>query len=93
MNLYLRVSLIIGILLYFAFLFLLLKKNSLNLKYTLLWLLTGVIMLLVVLVPGVIAVPLKAIGVVEWTNGIFCVDLIIFDHYINNDHINCFKDE
>ena len=49
MNLYLKISLIVAIILYFVFLFTLLKRNSLALKYTLLWLLTGIIMLLVVI--------------------------------------------
>lgn len=76
MNLYLRISLIVAIILYFVFLFTLLKRNSLALKYTLLWLLTGIIMLLVVIFPGILEVPLRAIGIVEWTNGIFALILL-----------------
>ena len=76
MNLYLRISLIVAIVLYFVFLFTLLKRNSLALKYTLLWLLTGIVMLFVVIFPGIIETPLRAIGIVEWTNGIFALILL-----------------
>lgn len=76
MNLYLRISLIVAICLYFMFLFWLLKKNNLTLKYTLLWLLTGVVMLLVVIFPTILETPLRAIGIVEWTNGIFALILL-----------------
>lgn len=53
-----------------------LKKNSLALKYTLLWLFTGIVMVLVVIFPSIIAVPLRHIGIVEWTNGIFALLLL-----------------
>ncbi|HAH17547.1 DUF2304 domain-containing protein [Eubacterium uniforme] len=75
MNEYLRISLLIAILLYYVFIFHLLKKDSLNLKYTLLWLLTGLVLLITVLFPVVLKYPLKKMGVVEWTNGIFALVL------------------
>ena len=75
MNEYLRISLLIAILLYYVFIFHLLKKDSLNLKYTLLWLLTGLVLLVTVLFPVVLKYPLKKMGVVEWTNGIFALVL------------------
>ncbi|MCR5628393.1 DUF2304 domain-containing protein [Eubacterium sp.] len=75
MNEYLRISLLIAILLYYVFIFHLLKKDSLNLKYTLLWLLTGLVLLITVLFPVVLRYPLKKMGVVEWTNGIFALVL------------------
>ena len=37
MNLYLRIALLVGIAVYFVCTFVLLKKKSFNLKYTLLW--------------------------------------------------------
>ena len=76
MNDYLRFFLLFALVLYFVFLFVLLKKNSLALKYTLLWFLTGVIMVIVVLFPNILAVPLKHMGIVEWTNGIFALLLL-----------------
>ena len=77
MNLYLRISLLFGIAVYFLFIFLLLKKKNLNLKYTLMWIIMGILMLLVVIFPNIIKVPLNMIGVVEWTNGIFAL-MILF---------------
>lgn len=73
MNEYLRFFLLFALVLYFIFLFVLLKKNSLALKYTLLWFLTGIIMVIVVIFPSVLEIPLKHMGVVEWTNGIFAL--------------------
>lgn len=76
MNEYLRFFLLAGLVIYFIFLFVLLKKNSLALKYTLIWLLTGILMTLVVIFPNIIAVPLRHMGIVEWTNGIFALILL-----------------
>ena len=77
MNEYLRISLLIGIAVYFLCIFFLLKKNSLNLKYTLLWIFLGIVFLLVVIFPVILKVPMQQIGVVEWTNGLFALLLLI----------------
>lgn len=76
MNEYLRIALLLGLLLYFICIFVMLKKNSLNLKYTLLWILTGILMVLVVIFPDILRVPLQKVGVVEWTNGLFALMLL-----------------
>lgn len=77
MNLYLRIALLIGIAVYFICTFVLLKKKSLNLKYTLLWIFLGIVFLLVVIFPVILKVPMQMIGVVEWTNGLFALLLLI----------------
>ena len=77
MNEYLRISLLIGIAVYFICIFFLLKKNSLNLKYTLLWIFLGIVFSLVVIFPVILKVPMQQIGVVEWTNGLFALLLLI----------------
>lgn len=77
MNLYLRIALIIGIAFYFICTFVLLKKKSFNLKYTLLWIFLGIVFLLVVIFPVILKVPMQKIGVVEWTNGLFALLLLI----------------
>ena len=77
MNEYLRVALLIGIAIYFICIFFLLKKNSLNLKYTLLWIFLGIVFLLVVIFPVILKAPMRMIGVVEWTNGLFALLLLI----------------
>lgn len=75
MNTSLRIVISIALLLYYIFIFYFLKKKSLTLKYTLLWLFTGGIMVLVVLFPGVLEAVLHAMGVVELTNGLFAIVL------------------
>lgn len=77
MNEYLRIALLIGIAIYFVCIFFLLKKNSLNLKYTLLWIFLGIVFLLVVIFPVILQAPMRMIGVVEWTNGLFALLLLI----------------
>lgn len=77
MNEYLRMALLIGIAIYFVCIFFLLKKRSLNLKYTLLWIFLGIVFLLVVIFPVILQVPMHMIGVVEWTNGLFALLLLI----------------
>lgn len=77
MNEYLRIALLVGIAVYFVCIFFLLKKNSLNLKYTLLWIFLGIVFLLVVIFPVILQAPMRMIGVVEWTNGLFALLLLI----------------
>lgn len=77
MNAYLRIALLIGITIYFVCIVFLLKKRSLNLKYTLLWILMGIVFLLVVIFPVILQIPMRMIGIVEWTNGIFALLLLI----------------
>lgn len=77
MNEYLRIALLVGIAIYFVCIFFLLKKNSLNLKYTLLWIFLGIVFLLVVIFPVILQAPMRKIGVVEWTNGLFALLLLI----------------
>ena len=76
MNEYLRMALLIGIAIYFVCIFFLLKKRSLNLKYTLLWIFLGIVFLLVVIFPAILQAPMYMIGVVEWTNGLFALLLL-----------------
>lgn len=77
MNETLRFALLAGLLLYFICIFIMLKKNSINLKYTLLWIFTGILMVLVVIFPQLLKIPMRLIGVVEWVNGMFAL-LILF---------------
>jgi len=75
MNIALRITLLIAVLLYFVCIGFLLKKKSLALKYTLLWLLTGFVMLLCLIFPNVLGKILHLIGIVEMTNGLFALVL------------------
>lgn len=55
MSVEIRVFLLAAVILYFLEIIHLLKKKRLNLKYSLLWLAVGVLMILFVIFPGIIA--------------------------------------
>lgn len=76
MNKLLQLSMILAIIFYFICLFSLLRKNKVTLKYILLWLFTGVVMLIISIFPAILEVPLHILGIVEFTNGVFA--LILF---------------
>lgn len=67
----LRIVLIIGLLAYFFVVFNLLKKKRMKLKYTLLWILMGVIMLVLLVIPELLEVITNALGIVSAVNGLF----------------------
>lgn len=73
MNSILQIAMIVAILFYFICLFTLLSKNKVALKYILLWLITGVVMLLIAIFPAILKIPLHWLGIVEFTNGLFAV--------------------
>lgn len=73
MSLTLRVVLIFAILCYFIIVFYLLKKQILSLKYTLLWLLTGVVLGILVAAPELLSMFVGALGIELPVNGLFTV--------------------
>lgn len=75
MNRTLQFSMLLALLLYFITLFFLLKKNKVTLKYSLLWLFIGCLMLLITIFPNLLEVPLHMLGVSVFTNGLFAVIL------------------
>lgn len=80
MNTSLRIAISIALVAYYSCIFYFLKKKSLTLKYTLLWLFTGLVMVLVVIFPQALEQILHWVGVVELTNGLFgivCFALLI----------------
>jgi len=72
----LQTFLVLGILLYFFILLFLIKRRTLLLKYTLLWIFSGIIMLIVAVFPKIMISITHFLGVVEVTNGVFA--LILF---------------
>lgn len=78
MNATLRIWFLVALMIYFICVFYLLKKRRLELKYTLLWLFSGTVMLLVVLFPSPFERILSSIGVLELTNGLFALVLFLF---------------
>ncbi|MDY5497205.1 MAG: DUF2304 domain-containing protein [Anaerobutyricum sp.] len=77
MNVVLRISLLAGLFIYYECIFHLLKRKNLSLKYTLLWLISGVVMLFFVIFPNVLERIIHLFGVVELTNGLFAILLFL----------------
>lgn len=78
----LQIAMLIAIALYFLIVFRLLKRKSLNLKYTLLWLLSGVIMLVLAVFPQILNWLAALVGIYDPTNALFafmffCVIIIL----------------
>ena len=75
----LRLLLIIAILLYFGIILNLLKDKALSLKYTLLWLFSGVVLGLMVLFPGTLAYIIHRVGIYSEMNGLIflCIGFLI----------------
>lgn len=78
----LQIAMLIAVALYFLIVFRLLKRKSLNLKYTLLWLLSGGIMLVLAVFPQILNYLAALVGVYDPTNALFafmffCVIIIL----------------
>lgn len=69
MNSILRATLFFAVLLYFLWIFILLKKKSLQLKYTLLWLLFGLVMLIILINPQFFISLIRKIGILDTNIG------------------------
>lgn len=67
----LRIVLIIGIFLYFIVVIRLLKQKKLILKYSLLWLLMGVVFAVLVFFPQTLGYFVGLLGIVDTMNGLF----------------------
>ena len=61
--------------LYYLCIFYLLRRKKLALKYTLLWLVMGLVMLVIVIFPNAFTKLVNVVGVIEMTNGLFAVVL------------------
>ena len=67
----LRIFLSVGLLVYFAFMFHMIKKGRLILKYSLVWLLCGLVLLVFLLWPQVLYTLSDSIGVSNPVNAVF----------------------
>lgn len=70
----LTVMLIAGIVFYLAVIIYLIKKEQLNLRYTLLWLFSGVVMLVVAVVPQISVFVADIMGVATPANAVFVIE-------------------
>ena len=75
----LRISLVIAVICYFIIILYFLKQKALNLKYTLLWLLAGVVMGALVLFPQLLVRVIHAVGITDHMNGllIMCIAFML----------------
>jgi len=78
----LQITMLVAVGLYFLIVFRLLKKKTLNLKYTLLWLASGIIMLALAVFPQLLGWFAAVVGIYEPTNALFafmffCVIIIL----------------
>lgn len=75
----LRFTLIIGVICYFIIILYYLKQRVLNLKYTLLWLLAGVVMGLLVVFPELLVFVIHLFGIEDNMNGLFiiCIAFVV----------------
>lgn len=77
MNTMLRIALWTALFLYFGGIFYLLKKRLLELRYTLLWIFSGIVMMLIVIFPAAFERLMNRIGIIEAPNGLFAVVLFL----------------
>lgn len=75
----LRIILIAAVCCYFVLILLFLKRKALELKYTLLWLLAGVVMGVFVIFPNLLMNLVKLLGIESLMNGLYvlCIGFII----------------
>lgn len=69
----LRITLILAVICYFIIILYFLKNRALNLKYTLLWLLAGVVMGLLVVFPEMLVRIIRILGISDNMNGLFII--------------------
>lgn len=75
----LRITLITAVICYFIIILYFLKQRTLNLKYTLLWLLSGAVMGILVIFPELLTYIIRFLGIESNMNGLFimCIAFII----------------
>lgn len=69
----LRITLIIAVICYFIIILYFLKQRALNLKYTLLWLLSGVVLGILVIYPELLRHIIRFFGIASNMNGLFII--------------------
>ena len=69
----LRITLIIAVICYFVIILYFLKQRALNLKYTLLWLLSGVVLGILVIYPELLRYIIRILGIEDNMNGLFII--------------------
>ncbi len=73
----LQIVLILAIIFYFIIILYFLKKRALDLKYTLIWLVAGSVMLILVVFPELMSMIIRLLGIQSNMNGLY-IALIAF---------------
>lgn len=75
----LRITLVVALVCYFVIILIFLKNKTLELKYTLLWILAGFIMAILVAYPRLLQIFVTMVGIESNMNGlfIFCIAFLI----------------
>lgn len=71
----LRIAILIAVLVYFLIVFHLLKRKTLHLKYTLLWLTSGIAMFALAIWPQILLSLTNIVGIYDPTNALFVAAL------------------
>ena len=87
----LQLFIIACIVLYLIIILYLLKKKRLNLKYTLLWFLTALVMLVVTIFPGIVNWATGLVGIVAPTNFVFFLEGAFVSRYFIVVNLHCFQ--
>ncbi|MBO6134049.1 MAG: DUF2304 domain-containing protein [Lachnospiraceae bacterium] len=69
----LRILLFVGVIIYLLILLSFLKRQKLNLKYSLLWIVSGIILLILALFPGVLIGAAALAGIEVASNALFVI--------------------
>ena len=77
MSVVLRASLFVGILIYIIAIFTFLKKKKINLKYSLLWFLSAVVLLTMDIFPGVVTALSHLLGIESPVNAVFLIFIFL----------------
>ena len=70
-NIVLHISIVVGVLLFLGLIILFLMKNAFSLKYSLLWLLSAITMLIISIFPGILVRISQKLGFQVFSNAIF----------------------
>ena len=75
----LRITLVVALVCYFVIILIFLKNKTLELKYTLLWILAGFIMAILVAYPSLLQIFVRIVGIESNMNGlfIFCIAFLM----------------
>ncbi len=77
MDLTLRLWLLAGVIVYFAVILVALRKKSLTLKYSLLWMFSALLLLIIVIFPRIINGVTKLLGIASPVNAVFTIILFL----------------